>query len=185
MTENERRQSQADFIFSYFQDHPNEDLTTASVVDWATEEWYRRNASRLKDPDRAIRKLAETGLVQQLAKGLYRYTPNHIVPVEDRPKPKSRGVGSGPKNRICAACGFGNETSTAVETVSISNSTAATISLCRKHADMYRRSGVLDFCTRYFTAISTEASARGDSELADLCRRLISEIAAFTFANTD
>lgn len=176
--------SQADFIFSYFHDHPNEDLTTTSVVDWATEEWYRLNSTRFKDPDRAIRKLAELGLVEQLGKGLYRYTPNYIVPIEDRPKPKRTGPTTAEKMRRCAACGLGEVTGTAVEPVQISASTPATMLLCRRHADLFRRTGALDLCTNFFAALANEAHGRGDQDLVKFCHRVVEDIQAFTTAQS-
>lgn len=183
MEEERRRLSQSDFVLSYFVEHPNEDLTTASVVDWATDEWFRVNSSRFKDPDRAIRRLAELGLIQQLSKGLYRYVPDHIVPVEDRPKSKRQTSDSAVKNRVCAACGRGSATDAAVEAVRISEETPATMLLCRIHADLYRRVGALDLCANLFAALAVEANGRGDDDLASFCNRMIADIHTFTRIN--
>lgn len=185
MSEKESKKSQSDFVFSFFVDHPNEDLTTASVVEWATDEWLRINSARLKDPDRAIRKLAELGLIQKLANGLYRYTPEHIVAVEDRPKSKRQKLSAGEKSRSCAACGLGSATETAVEPVRISDSSPATMLLCRSHADMYRRTGALDLCTNLFTALANEARSRGDQDLIDLCNQVLANIRAFNVAHSN
>ena len=72
------RLSQRDLIFQYFQARPNQDIPTAEVVDWSTNEWERLTGEILRDPDRQVRSLAQQGLLIKVRNGLYRYSPVRV-----------------------------------------------------------------------------------------------------------
>ena len=63
--------SQSDLLMEYFKKHPNCDIKHPEIVDWATTEWKKRHNSVFRDPDRAIRKLYQSGMLQKIGKGVY------------------------------------------------------------------------------------------------------------------
>ncbi len=71
--------TQEEIIKEYFISHPNRDIKHPEVVDWVTEEYKKRTGNVLRDPDRAIRKMAQSGFLIKVAKGIYRYDPDHVV----------------------------------------------------------------------------------------------------------
>lgn len=175
-----QKKSQVDFIFAYFREHPNEDLTTECVVDWATNEWYLHYGARLKDPDRAIRKLAELGKILKISNGIYKYIPDFLVPPEGRPKHRVSPRNDSAPVRRCAACGLGEATLTSVEKVEIIAGNAATIFLCRQHADMFRYYGVLDFAQEYFRILASNAAQRGDLLMKSFCEKVQLDLTEFS-----
>lgn len=71
--------TQTELIFSYYQKNPNRDIPHQEIVDWAVNEWAANVGTVLRDPDRAIRKLAQEGKLIKVAKGVYRYDPDHVA----------------------------------------------------------------------------------------------------------
>ena len=74
-----KKLSQNDLIMEYFKAHPNKDIRHPEVVDWVVEEWKKRTGSVFRDPDRSIRKLAQSGYLIKIAKGIYKYDPNFVI----------------------------------------------------------------------------------------------------------
>lgn len=62
----------------YFVANPKRGIKHPEIVDWATKEWQRRTGKVFRDPDRAIRKLAQGGKLIKVAKGIYRYDPGFV-----------------------------------------------------------------------------------------------------------
>lgn len=69
---------QSDLILEYFTNHPNRDIEHPEVVDWVVEEYRKRTGGVFRDPDRAIRKLAQEGKLIKIGKGVYRYDPDFV-----------------------------------------------------------------------------------------------------------
>lgn len=74
-----RKPSQADIILQYYKARPNQPIPHAEAVDWAIAEWKKLTGQILRDPDRAIRKLAQSGALIKVKKGIYAYDPNHSL----------------------------------------------------------------------------------------------------------
>jgi len=74
--------SQSDLLMEYFKKHPKKDIKHPEIVDWATVEWKKRTGEVFRDPDRAIRKLHQNGILAKIKKGVYRYDPD-LVKVRD------------------------------------------------------------------------------------------------------
>ncbi|WP_104758934.1 HNH endonuclease [Helicobacter bizzozeronii] len=70
---------QSDLILEFFKANPNRDIAHPEVVDWVVKEYKERTGKIFRDPDRGIRKLHQQGILQKIAKGLYRYNPNSIL----------------------------------------------------------------------------------------------------------
>lgn len=70
--------TQTELIKQYFIKHPNKDIPHPEVVDWVTEKWKKMTGKVFRDPDRAIRKLAQEGFLIKIAKGIYKYDPDFV-----------------------------------------------------------------------------------------------------------
>ncbi len=70
--------SQAQLIYQYYLERPNQVVPHAEVVEWATAQWLALTGKPLADPDRAVRKLAQNGALVKVGKGMYKYDPDHI-----------------------------------------------------------------------------------------------------------
>lgn len=68
---------QNDLIKQYFIENPNRNIAYPEIVDWATATYEHLTDEKFRDPDRAIRKLAQQGFLIKVSKGVYRYHPEH------------------------------------------------------------------------------------------------------------
>jgi hypothetical protein len=69
---------QAGIAFEYYLDRPDQDVQHDDVVPWIEGMCHKRLGTDCKDPDRAIRKLHDMGLLIKVSKGTYRFEPNAI-----------------------------------------------------------------------------------------------------------
>lgn len=69
---------QKDLIVEFFRKNPNRDIKHPEVVDWVVSAYKKRTGNVFRDPDRAIRHLAQSGFLIKIAKGVYRYNPKKI-----------------------------------------------------------------------------------------------------------
>lgn len=68
--------SQKDLIVMFFENSPNRNVKHPEVVDWAVTTYKKRTGKVFRDPDRAIRQLAQKGFLIKIAKGIYKYDPD-------------------------------------------------------------------------------------------------------------
>lgn len=73
---NKGTQAQKDLIIEFFKKNPNRDIEHPEVVDWVVATYKKRTGKVFRDPDRAIRQLAQRGFLIKIAKGVYRYDPS-------------------------------------------------------------------------------------------------------------
>ena len=66
---------QKDLIIEFFKKNPNRDIKHPEVVDWVVATYKKRTGNVFRDPDRAIRQLAQSGFLIKIAKGIYKYDP--------------------------------------------------------------------------------------------------------------
>jgi predicted restriction endonuclease len=76
MKENKKSISQKDLLIEFFKQNPNREIKHPEVVDWAVLEYHQRTGKVFRDPDRAIRQLAQSGFLIKIAKGIYKYDPS-------------------------------------------------------------------------------------------------------------
>lgn len=67
---------QEDLIIEYFKKNPNRNIEHPEVVDWVVNTYKKRTGNVFRDPDRAIRKLSQSGFLIKIAKGVYKYDPS-------------------------------------------------------------------------------------------------------------
>ena len=76
---------QKDLIIEFFKKNPNRDIKHPEVVDWVVATYKKRTGNVFRDPDRAIRQLAQSGFLIKIAKGVYKYDPDkaYVRELED------------------------------------------------------------------------------------------------------
>lgn len=77
MSKNNKKNNhiQKDLIVEFFKKNPNRDIEHPEVVDWVVVTYKKRTRKIFRDPDRAIRQLAQRGFLIKIAKGVYKYDP--------------------------------------------------------------------------------------------------------------
>ena len=171
----ERRVSQKDFIFRYFEKNPGRSIPHAEVVDFVVPEYRITTGNVLRDPDRAIRSLHSEGKLIKVATGIYKYDP------EAPSKADPQGFTTAQRKEImrrgncmCARCGV-----TAKEGVSLhvdhirprSLGGKSTVEngqvLCGRHNYMKKNYGQTETGKRMFIDLRRLAEKEGDQELID------------------
>ncbi|MEK7124796.1 MAG: HNH endonuclease signature motif containing protein [Patescibacteria group bacterium] len=69
---------QKDLIIEFFKENPNRNVKHPEVVDWVVFTYKKRTGNVFRDPDRAIRHLAQSGFLIKIAKGIYKYDPAKV-----------------------------------------------------------------------------------------------------------
>jgi len=75
MKNNKKPLVQEDLIVEFFKKNSNRDISHPEVVDWVVATYKRRTGNVFRDPDRAIRKLSQSGFLIKIANGVYKYDP--------------------------------------------------------------------------------------------------------------
>lgn len=70
--------TQNEIILEYFRNNPRRNISHPEIVDWVTKEYLKLTGKVFRDPDRQIRKLAQSGILIKIAKGIYKYDPDYI-----------------------------------------------------------------------------------------------------------
>lgn len=68
--------AQKDLIIEFFKKNQNRNIKHPEVVDWVVATYKKRTGNVFRDPDRAIRQLAQSGFLIKIAKGVYKYDPD-------------------------------------------------------------------------------------------------------------
>jgi len=101
---------QSDLLIEFFKKNPNRDVKHPEVVDWVVDTYKKRTGKIFRDPDRAIRKLSQSGFLIKIAKGIYKYDPSKAYKrkLEDFTPAIKRAIFK--KNNFkCVMCGKGRE----------------------------------------------------------------------------
>ena len=177
-----KEQSQAQLILEYFKSHPNRSIPHAEVVDWATEEWKKRTGSVFRDPDRAIRKFAEEGILIKIDKGVYCYNSKAIS------KKELFDFTSEQKNKIlerdgyrCVVCGKGKADGVELQIDHIiprekggSNDIENGETLCAKHNFIKKNYSQREAYKRYVLKMLEQAKRIDDKSGINFCNEILS-----------
>lgn len=98
--------SQFDLVKQYFIKNPDRNIAHPEIVDWVTDEYQKLTGEKFRDPDRAIRKLAQEGFLIKVSKGVYRYEADaaHKRNLEDFTESQKRAIFER-DGFECARCG--------------------------------------------------------------------------------
>ncbi len=101
---------QAGIAFEYFLERPNLDVHHDDVVPWIEGMCHKRLSTVCKDPDRAIRKLHDMGLLIKVSKGIYRFEPDAVAAnvLDDFDESMREAVKERDAYR-CVVCGLGEK----------------------------------------------------------------------------
>lgn len=177
----ENDMTQEEIIKEYFVAHPNKDIKHPEVVDWVTEEYKKRTGNVLRDPDRAIRKMAQSGFLIKVAKGVYRYDPDHVVKreLEDFTEAQKEAI----KKRDgykCVICGLGPADGVEIQVdhirpkdlggkAEIDNGQT----LCAKHNFRKKNYGQTEMGKKMFVNMYNVAKKLGDDETLAFCTEIL------------
>jgi hypothetical protein len=99
---------QAGIAFEFFLERPEKEFHHDDVVPWIIGMYQSRFGRACRDPDRAIRKLHDMGLLQKLDKGVYCFDPNKVVNNELYDFDESTKIAVKTRdNWKCVVCGKG------------------------------------------------------------------------------
>jgi len=103
-----KKVSQNELVKEFFVNNPNRDIRHPEVVDWLVSQYKERTGLVFRDPDRAIRKLSQSGFLVKVAKGIYRYDPNLVLErnLEDFTESQKQYIKER-DNYKCVICGAG------------------------------------------------------------------------------
>jgi hypothetical protein len=102
--------TQNELIIEYFKKNPNRDIKHPEIVDWLVKNYKERTGKVFRDPDRGIRKLAQSGYLIKIKKGVYRYEPGkekNVKLYDFTPRQKTL-ILKDAENK-CAQCGMGKK----------------------------------------------------------------------------
>jgi len=169
--------SQTSLILQYYKDHPNKSITHSEAVDWATDEWFKLTGKVLRDPDRAIRKLGQDGLLIRVGKGIYKYDPEYVIKkeLEDFTPAQKREILKRDNYR-CVVCGRGVEDGVDLQVdhrkpkefggrATIENGQT----LCAQHNFQKKTYGQTEFGKRIFTRLREQAVSENDDNMVNFC----------------
>lgn len=173
--------TQVGLVMEYFMKNPNRPIAHPEVVDWLTSEYPKRTGKIFRDPDRAIRKLAQEGKLVKLGKGLYKYDPNLVT------NPELEDFTSAQKQRIfkrdnyrCVICGKGQCDGVEIHADHIKPKDLggrATIengqTLCATHNFRKKNYKQTETGKKMFIRLYEFSKSEGDRETEEFCRYIL------------
>lgn len=165
----------------FFKKHPKRDIKHPEIVDWVTEQWKKRTGEVFRDPDRGIRKLAQEGQLIKVAKGVYRYDPEHVVKreLEDFTAAQKKQILERDNYR-CVICGKGREDGIELQVDHIKPKDLggkATIengqTLCATHNFRKKNIGQTETGKKMFIRLYELSKAIGDKDTQKFCADIL------------
>ena len=173
--------TQTELVMEYFMTHPNRDIEHPEVVDWLTKEYQERTGGIFRDPDRAIRKLAQAGKLIKIRKGVYKYDPDLITnPELEDFTPAQREQIFKRDNYRCVICGKGQLDGIEIQVDHIKPKDLggkATIengqTLCATHNFRKKNLKQTETGKKMFIRLYELSDSVEDHEMRDFCRNIL------------
>ena len=173
--------TQTELVMEYFMTHPNRDIEHPEVVDWLTKEYQERTGGTFRDPDRAIRKLAQAGKLIKIRKGVYKYDPDLITnPELGDFTPAQREQIFKRDNYRCVMCGKGRHDGIEIQADHIQPKDLdgkAIIenaqTLCATHNFRKKNLKQTETGKKMFIHLYELSEFVGDHEMRDFCRNIL------------
>ncbi len=173
--------SQATLILQYYKDRPKQNIPHSKAVDWATQEYNKQTGKILRDPDRAIRKMAQEGLLIKVGKGIYKYDPEYVIKreLEDFTPVQKQAILERDGYK-CVICGRGKENGVELQIDHVKPKEydgKATIengqTLCAQHNFQKKTYGQSEMGKKMFLRLQANAKSEGDKEMIDFCKAIL------------
>lgn len=176
-----KKDTQLDLIKEYFLKHPKKEIHHPEVVDWVARVWKRRTGKVFRDPDRAIRTLAQQGFLIKIKKGVYKYDPDYIThhDLEDFTAAQKKEILERDGYR-CVVCGRGIKDGVELHIDHIKPKYLggkATIEngqvLCAQHNFIKKNTGQTTTGKKLFVNLYNLAKKNGDDDLMNFCAAVL------------
>ncbi len=150
-------------------------------MDWAYTEYKKNTGNVLRDPDRAIRKLHQEGVLIKVKKGIYRYDPGSVGNIN------VANFSQSVKDQIflkdgykCVICGKGKDDGVDIhadhikprdkggESTLINGQT-----LCAQHNFQKKNYNSYEFGLKMFKKLKKIATAENDTQMINFCNEVI------------
>jgi 5-methylcytosine-specific restriction endonuclease McrA len=167
-------------VLEFFTNHPCEEFTHNTVVDWVTERWLEENEHAPRDPWRATRKLHQEGILIKVRKGVYKYDPDQVQHKDlwDFPESVREEILERDGYR-CVICGRGKEDGVELTVDHIkprdhggTNDKENGQTLCTEHNLLKKNYSQTEAAKRYFVKLYNKALATGDRKMIRFCRTI-------------
>lgn len=173
--------TQAEIIMEYFENHPNKEIPHPEVVDWVVSEYKKRTGNVFRDPDRQIRKFAQEGVLQKVAKGVYFYDPDAVVKRElENFTQEQKDAILARDNYQCVICGYGVKEGVELHVDHIKSKDQggkATLengqTLCAKHNFQKKNYRQTESGKKMFIRLYEQAKAIGDEKTMSFCVQIL------------
>ncbi len=173
--------NQSDFLLNYFKQNPNRDIPHKEIVDWVNQEYPKQFGKPLRDPDRAIRKMSQSGSLIKVAKGIYKYDPEYIT------KPHLEDFPSSLKQKIlerddykCVICGLGKKNGVELHVDHIKPKDLGGLAilengqtLCASHNFLKKNYKQTEFGKKMFIRLRDSAIVQGDDKIVKFCEAIL------------
>ncbi|HQF41366.1 MAG TPA: HNH endonuclease signature motif containing protein [Ignavibacteriaceae bacterium] len=172
---------QEDLLIEFFKNNPNRDINHPEVVDWVTTQYKIRVGKVFRDPDRGIRKLAQSGFLIKVAKGVYKYDPSLVKQreLEDFTTAQKKIILKR-DNYKCVICGRGIKDGVELHVDHIKPKDLggkATIengqTLCSQHNFLKKNFKQTETGKKMFIRLYELSKKEGNKELLDFCTKIL------------
>jgi hypothetical protein len=176
-----RKISQADLILNYYRQRPNQPIPHSEAVDWATDEWLKLTGKVFRDPDRAVRRFSQSGVLIKVSKGIYMYDPDFVLRenLYDFTPEQTRAILE-QDNYRCVVCGRGKAEGVDLQVDHIKpkdKGGRAAIengqTLCGQHNFIKKNYSQTEAGKRFFIKMREQAIAINDETMLNFCDEVL------------
>jgi predicted restriction endonuclease len=177
----DEEESQSELIMEFFKKHPKRNIKHPEVVDWAVAMYKKRTGKVFRDPDRAVRKLAQEGNLIKMAKGIYKYDPKASKKrvLKDFTEAQKKVIMERDGYR-CVICGRGVKDGVELQVDHIkpkdlggTNSIDNGETLCGQHNYQKKNYKQTESGKKFFIRLYDAAKANNDKEMTSFCAQIL------------